>query len=150
MFQRGIVGRVGDEHGLAVLNRAFQLGIALEVHHVIADRRVFIRRDQPHRLAAPLREKDGAAIQSERFTQLARDGLQDVDEMQRSRDLLQDLDDREQVLALVLELGDARREAFAFGGGESGRDGHGEVCPAFGMRVKRRCRVPPRALASDP
>lgn len=50
-------------------------------------------------------EKDRAAIQPERLAQLARDGLEDVDEMERRGDFLQNVDDGDEMVALALQLG---------------------------------------------
>ena len=51
-------------------------------------------------------EEDRAAVELERLAHLARDRLQNVDEVQRRRDVLQNVDDGEQVVALALQLGD--------------------------------------------
>src|SRR5438477_428775 len=104
-------GRVGDEHRLAPLHRALQLRVALEVHHVVPNGRVLVRGDQAHGPAPALGEKDRAAVQPERLPELASDGLEDVDEVERRGDFLEDLDDGEQMLALALELGNARLES---------------------------------------
>src|SRR5205823_6967437 len=99
----------GDEHGLAALHGALQLRIPLQVHHVVADRRILVGRHEPHGLAAPLREEDGAAVEAERLAQLARDRLQDVDEVERGGHFLEDLDHREEMRALALERSEERR-----------------------------------------
>src|SRR2546430_8164258 len=98
--------------------------------------RSLVGRNQPHRPAAALGEKNRAAIEPERLAELARDPLEDVDEVERCGDFLEDLDDGEQVLALALELGDARLE--------SGGENHGLVCVPRGCGVKL-----PRARARD-
>src|SRR2546427_3043682 len=69
VLQTRVGGRVGDEHRLAALHRAFQLGVALQVHHVVANGGILVGRDQPHGPAAPLGEKDRAAVQPERLAQ---------------------------------------------------------------------------------
>src|SRR5205814_7825580 len=123
---------------LAALHRAFQLGVALQVHHVVANGGILVGRDQPHGPAAPLGEKDRAAVQPERLAQLTRDALEDVDEMERGGNFLENLDDGEQMLALALELGNARLEC----GGER----HGIVSsPAD---AASSCRARARAIAS--
>src|SRR5439155_649936 len=98
--------------------------------------RVLVRGDQPHGPAPALGEKDRAAVQPERLPELAGDGLEDVDEVERRGDFLEDLDDGEQMLALALELGNARLE--------SGEESHGVVCVPGGGGVKL-----PRARARD-
>src|SRR3989475_509519 len=121
-------------------SRAFQLGVALEVRHVVANGGILVRGDQPHGPAAPLGEKDRAAVQPERLAQLTRDALEDVDEMERGGNFLENLDDGEQMLALALELGNARLEC----GGER----HGIVSsPAD---AASSCRARARAIASEP
>ena len=125
VLETGIVGGIGDEHGLGAVDRALQLGIPLQIHEVVADRGIFVRGDEAYLLAAPLGEEDRAAIQSERFAQLARDGLQDVDEVQRPGDFLENLDHREQVLAFVLELGNPGRQPLTFRLAVGGGNGHG-------------------------
>src|SRR2546427_5944786 len=128
VLQARIGGGVGDEHRLAPLHRALQLGVALEVYYVVANGRILVGGDQSHRPAAALGEEDRAAVQPERFAELACNGLEDVDEVERGGDFLEDLDDGEQMLALALELGNARLES----GGES----HGIVCVPGGCGVK--------------
>src|SRR5204863_59693 len=140
VLETRIGGRAGDEHRLAALHRAFQLGVALEVHHVVANGGILVGGDQPHGPAAALGEKDRAAVQPERLAQLTRDALEDVDEMERGGNFLENLDDREQMLALALELGNARLEC----GGER----HGIVSsPAD---AASSCRARARAIASEP
>jgi hypothetical protein len=110
---------------------------------MVANRRVLVRRDEPHGPAAALREKNRAAVQPERLAELARDRLEDVDEMQRGGDFFEDLDDGEEVLAFAFQFGDAGSETFRFRGRESGGDGHGIVCVRDGGGVKlplRRAR----------
>jgi len=63
----------------------------------------------PHRLAAALRQENGAPVQSERLTQLAGDGLEDVGKVEGSGDFFENLDHGQEVLPLVFELGDARK-----------------------------------------
>jgi len=55
-------------------------------------------------------QEDRAAIEAEGVTELSRDGLQNVDEVEGSGDLLQDVDYGDQVVALALQLRDARAE----------------------------------------
>lgn len=59
-------------------------------------------------------QEDRAAIEAEGVAQLARDGLEDVDEMQRGGDFLQDVDDRDEMVTLPLQLRDARAEPGYF------------------------------------
>src|SRR5207253_1222710 len=61
--------------------------------------------------AAAVGQEDGAAIEAECLAQLARDRLQDVDEVERGGDFLEDLDDGEQMRPLALEPGHACRAA---------------------------------------
>jgi hypothetical protein len=114
------------------MHRPLQLGVALEIHDVVADGGIFVRGDETHRLATALGEEDRAAVEAERLAELPGDGLQDVDEVQRAGDFLEDLDEGEQVLALALELRDMRGETVRVGG----RGGHGIVCRCTGRRVK--------------
>jgi hypothetical protein len=125
VLQHRVVGGVRDEDHLPTLQGAPQLGVALEVHHVVADGRILVGRHQPHRVASPVGEEDGAAVEAERLTQLPRDDLEDVDEVEGALHFPQDLDHREQVLAFLLQLRDPRREPLALGVGEGGGNGHG-------------------------
>jgi hypothetical protein len=101
---------IGDEHRLAALEGALELGIAVEIDDQVADGRVFVARDEPDFFLLPAQE-DRAAVEAEGFTELACDGLQDVEEMERRRDLLQDVDDRYEMVTLPLELRDFRLES---------------------------------------
>ena len=100
----GSVGGVGDEHRLARVERALQLGIAIEVDDEVPDRRILVARDEPN-LVLFAGEEDRAAIEAERVAQLAGDRLENVDEVKRGRDFLQDVDDGDEVVALALKLG---------------------------------------------
>ena len=51
-------------------------------------------------------EIDRAAIEPERFAQLAGDRLQNVYEMQRGRDVLENVDNRDELVTLALQLRD--------------------------------------------
>ena len=111
--QRRIGRRVGNEHRLARLERALELRIAIEIDDEIADRRILVARDEAN-LVLLAGEEDRAAVEPERVAQLARDGLQDVDEMERRRDLLQDVDDGDEMVALALQLGYAAAQPRHF------------------------------------
>ena len=74
---------------------------------------------------APLRQVDGAAVETERLAQLLGDGLHDVGKVERAADLLEDLDDREEMAALVLQGLDPGRQALEFFGGGTGGLNHG-------------------------
>ena len=113
-LSEGSAGRVGDEDGLAGLDRAPQLGIAVEVHHVVPDARILVARHQAHPAPAPLGEEDRAAVETEGLAQPQRDGLHDVREVQRAADLLQDLDDGQQVLPLLLQRVEPVLQPFDF------------------------------------
>ena len=102
-LRAGSSAAVGDEHRLAGLQGALELGIAVHVHHVVPDARVLVARDQAHRLAAALHQEDGAAVEAEGLAEAACHGLHDVDEVQGAGDFLEDLDHGQQVPALVLE-----------------------------------------------
>ena len=102
--QRRVVRRIGDEHRLPGVERALELGIAVEVDDEVPDARIFVTGDEPDFLVLS-GEEDGAAVQPEGLAELARYGLEDVDEVQGSGDLLQDVDDCDQVVALTLKLG---------------------------------------------
>ena len=106
-------------------NARLQLRIAIEVDDEIADRRILVARDEAD-LVLLAGEEDRAAVEAERVAELARDGLQDVDEVQRRRDLLQDVDDRDEVVALALQLGYARAQPRDF------------IVPPIGLRRRRR------------
>ena len=86
-----------------VVEGALELRIALEVDDEVADRRILVARDEAD-LVPVAGEEDRAAVEAEHVAHLARDGLQDVDEVQRRRDLLQDVDDGREMVALALEL----------------------------------------------
>src|SRR6059036_2491871 len=118
VLQARVVRRVRNEDRLAGLHGALQLRVALEIDDVVADGGVLVRGDQAHRFAAALGEEDRAAVEPEGLAQLARDPLQDVDEMQRGGDFFQDLDHGEEVLALALQLRHVRGETLRFGGRE--------------------------------
>ena len=107
--QRRIVRGVGNEHRLAGVEGALQLGIAFQVHHQVADGGILVARDEADFVVLAGQE-DRAAIEAEGVTELSRDGLQNVDEVEGSGDLLQDVDYGDQVVALALQLRDARAE----------------------------------------
>ncbi len=102
-----VVQGVGDEHRLARLEGAPQLGIAAEVDDEVADRRVLVARDEPD-VARIAGEEYRAPIEPERLAELPGDGLQNVYEMERRRDFLEDIDDRDELVTLPLELRDSR------------------------------------------
>ena len=102
-LQRGIGDGVRNENRLAGVERPSQLRIPIDVHDQVADARVFVAGDEAD-LVLFTRQEDGAAIETEGVPDLARDGLQDVDEVQRDGDLLQQLDDGGEVIALSLDL----------------------------------------------
>ena len=97
-------GRVGNEHRLARFEGALQLRIAVQVDDQVPDGGILVAGDEPD-LGVVAGEEDRGAVEAERLAQLARDGLQDVDEVQRRRDFLQDVDGRDQMVALTLKLG---------------------------------------------
>ncbi len=98
--QHRLVTRIGDEHGLAGLEGTLELGITGEIDHDVADRGIFVARDEPD-VRGFAGEENGAAVEPERFTELARDGLQDVAEVQRPRDLLEDIDQCDQMVTFA-------------------------------------------------
>jgi len=100
-----VVRRVRNEHRVAGLERALELGIAVEVHDEIPDRRVLVAGDEPH-VGVAAGEVDGTAIQAERLAELAGDRLEDVYEMERGRDVLQDVDDSDELITLAFQLRD--------------------------------------------
>ena len=87
-------GGIGDEDCLTTLECTLQLGVSVEVDDQVADRRVLVARDEAN-LFLLATEKDRAAVQPETLAELARDSLQNVDEVQGRGDLLQDVDDRD-------------------------------------------------------
>lgn len=101
-LERRIGERVGDEHRLARLEGALELRVAIEVDDEIANRRILIAGDEAD-LVLLAGEEDRAAIEPEGVAQLAGDGLQDVDEVERRGDFLQDVDDGRQVVAFALQ-----------------------------------------------
>ena len=142
LAQHRIVRRVGNEHRLAGVERALQLRIAIEVDDEIADGRIFVARDEPD-FVLLAGEEDRAAIEPEGVAELAGDGLQDVDEVQRRGDFLQDVDDGDEMVALALQLGDARAQPSDF------------VIPPVRLQRRRRERVAASRqrrlwVASDP
>jgi len=101
-----VVRGVGDEHRLAALERALELRIAIEVDDEIADRRILVAGDEADFILVA-GEEDGAAIEAEGLAELAGDGLEDVDEVERRGDFLEDVDDCGEVVAFARELRDA-------------------------------------------
>jgi len=63
------------------MNTVSPLRIAVQIHQIVADRGVLVRRHEPRRFAAALSEKNRAAVEAERLAELARDRLQDVHEV---------------------------------------------------------------------
>jgi len=94
-----------------------------------------------------LRKDDARAVEPEGLAQLARDGLEDVHEVERARDLLEDLDHGEQPGAFALQLLDA-------GGQRAGGVGlgcrHGCRFGLPGGRVKRLACRPPKGRGTFP
>jgi hypothetical protein len=116
VLEVGVPLRIGNEHRFARFQCLPDLGIAVEVHHVVADRGVLVRRYEAGRALAVLGQIDRTAVEPERLTQLACNTLQDVDDVQGAGDFLEDLDHRQQVLALVLELADPALKLFGRSG----------------------------------
>ncbi len=105
VLQHWIVRRVGDEHRVARLERPLELRIPIEIDDEVPDRWIFVARDQAH-IGVSAREIDRAAIEPERFTELAGDRLQNVYEVQRGRNVLKNVDDRDELITLALKLRD--------------------------------------------
>jgi hypothetical protein len=105
VLQHWVVRRVGNEHRVARLERPLELRVAIQVDDEVPDRRILIARDQSDIRVAP-GEVDRAAIEPERFAELARDRLQNVYEVERGRDVLQDVDDGDELVTLALQLRD--------------------------------------------
>ena len=80
-LQRRVGHGVGDEHRLARIERSLELRIPLEVNDEVADRGVFVARDEPD-LIVRARQEDRAAVEAERLPELAGDRLEDVDEVE--------------------------------------------------------------------
>jgi hypothetical protein len=112
-LQHRLGRRVGDEHRLPRLEGALELGVAIEVDDEVADRRVLVARDEPDFVLLG-REEDRAAVETEGLAKLARDALENVDEVEGGGDLLEDVDDGCQLVALALQLGDARAKGADF------------------------------------
>ena len=73
-LQHRIICRIRNEHGVARLECALELGIAIEIDDKISNRRIFVAGDEAHvRVSAG--EIDRAAIEPERFAELAGDRL---------------------------------------------------------------------------
>jgi hypothetical protein len=104
-LEHRLVRRVGNEHRLSRLERALELRVPVEVHDEVADRRVLVAGDEAD-FVLLCREKDRAPVETERVAELARDALEDVDEVQRRGDFLEDVDDGGQLVPLALQLGD--------------------------------------------
>ena len=81
VLQHRIVRRVGNEHGIARIERALELRIAIQVDDEIPDRWVLVTGHEAH-IGIAAREIDRAAVEPECFAQLPGDRLQNVDEMQ--------------------------------------------------------------------
>ena len=107
--ERRVGGRIGNEHRLARLEGALELGVAIQIDDEVANRRILVAGDEPDFLVFA-GEEDRAAIEPERLAQLAGDRLENVDEVKRGGDFLQDVDDRDEVVALALQLGYARAQ----------------------------------------
>ena len=108
--QRRVARGVGNEHRFAGVERALQLGIAVEIDDEVANRRIFVAGDEPD-LVLLGGEEDRAPVEAEGIAELARDRLEDVDEMQRGGDFLQDVDDRDEMVAFALQLAYASAKA---------------------------------------
>ena len=102
-----IVHGVCDKNRLTTLERLFQFGIAIEIHDKIPDRWIFITRHQSH-FVALTREENRAAVETECFAELAGDGLQNINEMQRRADFLQNLHHGDQPVAFAGERVEVR------------------------------------------
>ncbi len=76
----GVGGGVGDEDGVARVERALQLGIAIEVDDEVADRRILVAGDESY-LVFLAGQEDRRAIEAERVAELAGDRLENVDEV---------------------------------------------------------------------
>jgi len=105
VLQHRIVRRVGNEHRVTRLDRALELRIPIQVDDQIPDRGVFVAGYEAH-IGVAARQIDRAAIEPERFAQLAGDRLQNIYEMERGRDVLQNIDDRDELVTLALQLRD--------------------------------------------
>ena len=105
VLEHRIVRRVGNEDRVARLERPFELGIPVQIDDQIPDRWIFIAGDEPN-VGVAASEIDRAAIEPERFAQLAGDRLQNIYEVQRGRDVLENIDNRDQLVTLALQLRD--------------------------------------------
>ena len=73
MGHRGILFHIRDVNCLTLGERAPQLGIAVEVDHIVPDARIFEARNQAGGLVIPFREKDRAPIEAEHLAQSSGD-----------------------------------------------------------------------------
>ena len=105
VLQHRIVRRVGNEHGVARLERALELWITIEVDDEIPDRWILVAGHEAH-IGVAAREIDRAAIEPECFAELPGDRLQNVYEVERGRDVLQNVDNRDELVTLALQLRD--------------------------------------------
>ena len=105
VLQHRIVRRVGNEHGVARLERALELWITIEVDDEIPDRWILVAGHEAH-IGVAAREIDRAAIEPECFAELPGDRLQNVYEVERGRDVLQNVDNRDELITLALQLRD--------------------------------------------
>ena len=109
----GVNRSVGNEHRLARFKCALQLRIAIQVDDEIPDRRIFVAGNQPY-FGVVAGEKDGGTVETEGLAKLSRNGLQNVDEMQRRADFLKDVDGGDQMVAFTLKLGYPRFQSGYF------------------------------------
>jgi hypothetical protein len=100
-----VVGGVGHEDRFAGLEGTLQLGVAIQVDDEIANRRIFVARDEAD-IARLTGEEDRAAIEAEGVAQLAGDRLENVYEVEGGRDFLENIDERDQLVTLALQLRD--------------------------------------------
>jgi hypothetical protein len=109
-LQHRLVRRIRDEHGLSRLEGALELRVPIEVDDEVADRRVLIVCDQAD-LVLLRRQEYRAAVETEGLAKLARDALQDVDEVEGGGNLLEDVDDGSELVPFALQLSDACAES---------------------------------------
>src|SRR5256885_10336522 len=102
--QHRVARRVRYEHRLLRVEGALELRIAIQIDDEIANRRIFVARDEPD-FVLLAREKDRASVQAKGITKLACDTLQNIHEVQRRGYLLQDVDDGAEMIAFLLQLG---------------------------------------------
>jgi hypothetical protein len=81
-LEHRLVCGVGDEDGFSRIERSLELWVAIEVDDQVTDGWIFVAGDKADFILLR-RQKDRTSVQTERLAKLARDALEDVDEVER-------------------------------------------------------------------